>query len=351
MILYRRAKPNDLEGICKLPQFTGAGFTTLPDDPDFLAKRLASACHAFDDKIKAPHDEYYLFVLESISPGQATEIIGVSAIEASAGSQIPFYSYTVSQSSHHSEALGIHNNYQFLTLSNDNEAKTKLCTLFLKPDFRHSGNGLLLSRARFLFIAAHPERFTDTIIAELRGVVHDNGLSPFWEHVGKHFFQMPFAKADRLTLTTNKQFIADLMPQIPIYINLLPAEAQEVIGQPHPAGLAALNILMREGFHWNHTVDVFDAGPTLEAPIDQIETIRQSQVATVKSITHQIHQNHQNTLYIIANDAIDFRATVGKILIHENDKSVTLDQATADLLKIKVKQAIRFTPLLQSRKV
>ena len=84
---------------------------------------------------------------------------------------------------------------------------------------------------------------------------------------------MTYAEADRLTLATDKQFIADLMPRNPIYVKLLSSEAQEAIGKPHPSTVPAMNILLKEGFRYNKYIDIFDAGPTLEVPLAKIKTV------------------------------------------------------------------------------
>jgi arginine N-succinyltransferase len=74
-----------------------------------------------------------------------------------------------------------------------------------------------------------------------------------------------------------KTFIAELMPAYPIYISLLPEAAREVIGQVHPNTAPARAILEKEGFSWRGSVDIFDAGPVLEAETDQIRAVRDSQ--------------------------------------------------------------------------
>ena len=86
---------------------------------------------------------------------------------------------------------------------------------------------------------------------------------------------MSFAEADRINGLGNYQFIADLMPKFPIYTNLLSKEAQEVIGKPHDNTAPAKELLEREGFRYRGAVDIFDAGPCLEAARDEIHTVRQ----------------------------------------------------------------------------
>ncbi|MBN0662068.1 arginine N-succinyltransferase, partial [Pseudomonas aeruginosa] len=100
------------------------------------------------------------------------------------------------------------------------------CTLFLDPQWRKEGNGYLLSKSRFLFMAAFRERFNEKVVAEMRGVIDEQGYSPFWESLGKRFFAMEFSRADYLCGTGQKAFIAALMPKHPLYIDFLSPEAQ-----------------------------------------------------------------------------------------------------------------------------
>ncbi|MCV5217436.1 arginine N-succinyltransferase, partial [Escherichia coli] len=73
-----------------------------------------------------------------------------------------------------------------------------------------------------------------------------------------------------------KGFIADLMPRLPIYINLLSQEAQAVIGQVHDITRPALKLLEREGFTNRGYVDIFDGGPTVECDLRNIDSVRHS---------------------------------------------------------------------------
>ena len=108
-------------------------------------------------------------------------------------------------------------------------------------------------------------------------------MSPFWEAVGRHFFRMDFAEADKLSATTDNQFILDLMPQHPIYIDLLPADARAVIGQCHKDGEGARSLLNWEGFTFSNVVDIFDGGPLVSAPRDHIRTKRESRLVRVRA--------------------------------------------------------------------
>jgi hypothetical protein len=92
---------------------------------------------------------------------------------------------------------------------------------------------------------------------------------------------MSFPEADDFNAIHGTKFIADLMPRTPIYVKLLPDSAKAVIGQPHPSGRAAMKMLEAEGFVYDRYIDIFDGGPTVVAPTDQIRTLRQSRIETV----------------------------------------------------------------------
>lgn len=346
MMLLRSAQPADLEGIHLLAR--QAGITTLPPEHDFLLKRIALSQSSFQAAGKPPFNAYYFFVLEHHEINQPRRIVGVCGIEGRAGAEIPFYSFTCTHSQWKCDTLGVENDYQFLQLSNDNSEKTELCTLYLQPEYRYNGHGLLLSRARLLFLAQFPKRFTETVIAEIRGVSYNNGRVPFWDHLGKHFFHIPFKKADKLSMITDKQFIRDLLPPLPICVNLLPKAAQAVIGKPHAASVPAMRILEREGFKSNHTIDIFDGGPTIEASINQIKTVQQNRLVTIRAIENKLPSaaKHSFTPWILATTDLDFRATMGEIILDENTESIVMDNDTAQCLAVEQNQSLRIVSLL-----
>lgn len=339
MMLLRSAEDTDLDAIFDLAKQSGVGMTTLPKNKDVLKKRLTWATDSYKKTITQPESEYYLFVLED---PESKKVIGVSGIESYVGHDAPFYSYKVSRRTRMSRSLNIRSDYEVLSLVNDNQGHSEVCTLFLDPNYRKKNNGLLLSKARFLFIAQHTERFAPIIIADMRGFSDENGVSPFWENIGKHFFHMSYAEADRLTTATDKQFIAELMPRNPIYVRLLSEEAQAVIGKPHPTTVPAMTILLNEGFRYNKYVDIFDGGPTLEVPREQIKTLESSALFTVKNISDEV----SSTEYLLANTGLNFRATVDSALINKEDKTCIISKKTAGLLEVTCEDQLRIAPLI-----
>lgn len=338
MLVLRTVCESDLAQVHRLAVLCGKGMTSLPQDKDLLQKRIALSLESFKKQVHEPSDEYYLFVLEDT---KSQQLIGTSAIQAKTGFDTPFYSYHLSKYARISYSLNIRSEYELLNLVNDNQGRTEICTLFLDPSYRKSHNGLLLSKARFLFMAQHQQRFAPAIIAELRGLINKNNQSPFWEHVGRHFFQMDFNEADSLNLSTNKQFIEDLMPQYPIYVPLLAEEAQKAIGKPHESTIPAMSILIKEGFHFNNYVHIFDAGPILEALLTDIKTVALSQEYSISGISDEV----RSIEFIVANTQIDFRATICSALIHEDENSCILSKKTAESLQVRVKDTVRISPL------
>ena len=69
------------------------------------------------------------------------------------------------------------------------------------------------------------------------------------------------------------------MPSHPIYVELLQKEAQMVIGMVHDDSRPAMRLLEKEGFVQIPEVDIFEAGPIVQAETNNIRTVRESQKA------------------------------------------------------------------------
>ena len=269
--LVRMARESDLDALFALSALTGGGMTNLPNDRTSLAEKVAWSERSVAAAITAPNDEFYMLVLEDEPGGR---VIGTASIYSRLGARWPFYSYKISRVTHVSHDLERSFSTQVLHLVNDFDGASEVGGLFVHPEARTGGNGALLARSRYMFIARHRQRFGDRVVAELRGWMQ-NGISPFWEAVGKPFFGGDFFEADRHNALHGNQFIADLMPRYPIYVTMLPAPAQEAIGKAHENSVPAQKMLEAEGFAFDGYIDIFDAGPTVSAATDQIRTIRE----------------------------------------------------------------------------
>ena len=161
-----RDDAHDFDALCQIAELSGPGFTSLTTDRDLLHNKIRRSEEAFTQTLDAPLDELYLFSLEDAETGA---VGGCCGLESAVGMREPFYNYRVGTIVHASRELGVYRKTPTLYLSNDYTGCSELCTLFLNPDFRGGGNGTLLSKARFLFMAEHAHRFNDRVIAEMRG--------------------------------------------------------------------------------------------------------------------------------------------------------------------------------------
>ncbi|AAX65233.1 TPA: arginine N-succinyltransferase [Salmonella enterica] len=260
MRVIRPVEHADIAALMQLAGKTGGGLTSLPANEATLAARIERALKTWSGELPKG-EQGYVFVLEDSETG---EVGGICAIEVAVGLNDPWYNYRVGTLVHASKELNVYNALPTLFLSNDHTGSSELCTLFLDPEWRKEGNGYLLSKSRFMFMAAFRDKFNEKVVAEMRGVIDEHGYSPFWQSLGKRFFSMDLSRADFLCGTGQKAFIAELMPKHPIYTHFLSEEAQAVIGEVHPQTAPARAVLEKEGFRYRHYIDIFDGGPTLE---------------------------------------------------------------------------------------
>jgi len=302
----RAARRSDMRSFYNLAKLTGGGFTNLPAEKSTLEAKLERSASGFAREGNSAGDDLYIFMLEKVAN---REIIGTCQVFGAVGSEYPFYSYLISTLTQKSAELGRTFRNQTLTLTTDLEGASEVGGLFLHPQERAGGLGMLLARSRYLFIKSHRERFGDTVLAELRGVMDEAGNAPFWDALGGRFFGMTFPEADEFNAVHGTQFIADLFPKTPIYVSMLPEAARAVIGQPHPTGRAALKMLEMEGFVWDSYVDVFDGGPTVTARTDEIRTVRECR----KAILADGPAENGETMMIACGRLADFTACYGKV--------------------------------------
>jgi len=332
MLIVRPATVADLDPLFELVQLSEYGLTTLQVSKDKLRERVEQSALAFRQSIARPQGQPYVFVMEDLANGR---IVGTSAIYSKVGGYEPFYSYEIRKEIKESRSLGVYKEIPYLYLNSEHDGPTELGSLFLAPDYWGAGHGRLLSMSRFLFMAEFPERFERETIADMRGVVRADGHSPLWDALGSHFFQIEFPKADTLS-SESKTFIGELMPRHPIYIPLLPVEAQQVIGQVHPNARPALAMLKKEGFEQRNLVDIFDGGPTLHCATRDIRAVRASRRGTVAAVRETV----EGPRLLISNARADFRATLGPVSWSPTDEAV-IDNLTALQLNLQVGQPVR----------
>ncbi|MEW4453510.1 arginine N-succinyltransferase [Bremerella sp. JC817] len=336
-MLIRPVEERDVDQLYELAQHTLYGLTTLPKDRALLAKRVRQSSKAFADLNDAdPQGQLYLFVMEDVS---LAKVVGTCGIVSKVGGFKPFYAFRLATEIQESKTLGSRHEHRVLHLLKNHDGPTEIGSLFLHPEFRGGGNGRVLSLSRFLFLAQYPKLFEHEVIAEMRGVVDQEGNSPFWEALGAHFFGIDFPNADMLSLI-NKDFIEELIPRHPVYLDLLSPEAQAAVAEVHTNTVPARRLLESEGFHYEDQVDIFEAGPVLHCVRDQIRIVRESKVLPVTAIENS---PPSGIPMLVATTTVPFQVSGG--LVAELDEGICIVKSIAKDLNIEVGAQVRFAPL------
>lgn len=326
MYRIRPIQETDFDTIFAFANQSGLGLTSLPKNKDHLKEIVENGVASFKKTVRNP---FYFFVLED----QATnELLGTAGINA----KTTFNNYLKL------EAVELPHLFEEVpskvTLLKRVEYavdSSEICALYLSLKARKEGFGKLLSFSRFHFMAAHPELFTKTVFAILRGVIDNKGESPFWEAVGRHFLPIDFAGLMEHRDVMEAAAL-DLMPKSPLYLELLPESARKVVGEPHNDGRGALEMLINQGFTRTGEVDIYEGGPRVSAKISQIKTVKESSVFQIQSIENELSTSRVH----ISNEQLQFRACYGKIDLNK----CAVDQDTATLLEVDVGDKIRWSP-------
>ena len=303
MLIVRAARRDDIDEFVGLAEAAGTGFTSLSLGRDELAARLEKSLKAFESNIKSPGEEVYQLILEDTESGH---VLGCAAIKAAVGLSKAYFDFKILTMAQASIEADRRFDMDVMLLVNDFAGASEVGSLFVSEAARGSGVGRLVAQTRYLLMAADFDRFGERVLAELRGVVRPDGSSPFFDHVTRPFFQMTFDEADRMSAATDNQFILDLMPNHPIYVDLLPEEARAVIGVTHDDGVGARKLLEWEGFTYDRYIDIFDGGPLMSVATRQARSARESRRVTVRT-AHALDEPRQA---IVTTDRFeDFRST------------------------------------------
>jgi arginine N-succinyltransferase len=342
--LLRPCEQEDLPALERFAAASPVGITTLPNNRAALADRLHRSLHAFasDD---ASGEEIYLFALEDRLTGQ---VIGISGIAARAGFSDRFYSFRNEFVVHRSKPLALTTRIHTLHLCHDLTDVSLFISFHIDPAYKQTLAPQLLSRARLLFIQQHAERFSERVAAESAGLADDTGRCPFWDAVGRRFFGMDYPTIERLTGGRSKSFIADLMPPSPVYVPLLPDEAQWAIGQLHPVGELPFSILLDEGFDTDTYIDIFDGGPTAQERLAMLKTVGRARLVNASPAPETTEPADAATPWqLVANTArAQFRATLVQApLAASGAVSISLAPALFDALLLKPQESVRIAAL------
>jgi len=309
MLIVRPAQTRDTPSLLKLASGLTQGVHTMAKSRAGIERAVEQSVRSFASQIDMPGEESYLFVLENTDD---QSLVGSAAIAAMAGSNGTFFSFRNDVIQQVSRDLNISHSVHALTLCADLTSYSQLLSFFVQRDYQNTPEATLLSRARLMYAACMPQRFSDHFFVSLAGYTDHGGRSPFWEALGRKFFKVDFLEAERLVEgARNRTLIVELMPHYPIYVPLLPGEAQAAMGQVHEESEVPFNILSGEGFAADDFIDIFDGGPILQASRHALNSFTQGLKLAVQERSGGVAAG--SLPFLVATDKeADFRA----ILIH-----------------------------------
>lgn len=317
MYMVRPVATSDIPALEAMWSGATPGVHALPRTRRTIGMTVERSVASFAARPEAPLEESYFFVLESVSDGAVAGTAGISATAGASGAFFAFRNEVLSQVS---RELNISYNVNVLMLCSDLTSYSQLSGFFVRDgkgngyqnDGRNGGSAFsdeaaLLSRARLMYAALAPQRFSEKFFASISGVTDASGRSAFWEALGRKFFQMDFHDVERMIEgARNRTLIAELMPHYPVYVPLLSQEAQDALAQVHEAAELPFHILSDEGFELDEYIDIFDGGPILRAPGNALRSFSQSLERTVSGMHGQ--GEDLETYLVATTRENDFRA-------------------------------------------
>lgn len=293
-LLYRPIRAADLDGLLALA--TRHDSMNLPNDRAFLVERITRSEASFSGAIEDWTERIYMFVAEVCETG---DVIGTSLILAKHGSPaVPFYWLEVTTEERSSRALGKHFVHEKLRLCSTTDGPTEIGGLILDPQHRgRASAGKCLSAVRFAYMAMHPECFAREVVADIVSIAEQTGETTLWDVFGARFTGVSYHEADHLS-ARDKSFIADLLPQDPVYTTFFPEAVRAQLGRPADEAMPAVRILEKLGFAYLNQIDPFDGGPYYGAARDAIVCVRDKRKLVVPSAPHSepLPENGQRCL-------------------------------------------------------
>ncbi len=273
-LVVRPVQPDDAEDLVELASLLDT--VNLPRDPEVIASIIATSGASFSGLATTPSYPSATACTYTLVAAQAAGILGTASLLSHHGTpDDPHYYLRVVEQTFHSTQLDTHRMRRLLRLESDEEPWTEFGGLIVHPNARGQGVGKLLLAARVLLVAMHGAYFCTRLLTELLPPHRDDGGNAFWDALGGPLTGLNFYRAD-LLCRSDKEFIGALFPQHEIVLELLPPEAQHVVGEVGPATVPARQLFQRVGFHDLHTVDPFDGGPHYGAALEEVQPLQRS---------------------------------------------------------------------------
>jgi len=311
VFLVRQALPKDIPDLVRMARMVY--FINLPPNEELLANKVEHsqrcfkkasqglvsgtlpAKHARKRATKGPasaaanaagtaanehESDLFMFVIEDSQTGS---VVGTSQVRAHQGGPgNPNWSMQLRTKQFHSATLGQGTTHTVAQLHADESGPSEVGGLVLQPS--HRGHplrpGKFLSFVRFHFMGLYRQLFAERVLAEMAPPVTSEGDNIFWDHFGRKFIPVKYSEADRFC-QHNRKFISELLPKEEIYLTLFPLEVQNMVGVVSRETIPARRLLESLGFKFRGFIDPFDAGPYIDAVVDDIPLVKQARTLEV----------------------------------------------------------------------
>jgi arginine N-succinyltransferase len=194
------------------------------------------------------------------------------------GLTLPRVWYHVGTTVHAARELGLFHTQRTLLLGHDHTGASELAGIAWDrtehPLATQSRALMALLDAALAHIAERRGEHAERLMVELPGVRDAAGQSPFWQGLGRHFYEGDPQQAAAVHGAAWRSHVAALLPRQPIYASFLPEAAQAAIAQVSPETLVLREVLEECGLRYAHHVNVEDGGPVLDAAIDDLLQLR-----------------------------------------------------------------------------
>lgn len=209
-----------------------------------------------------------IFVAEANDEAGAWQVVASLRLLPGIGLEAPRYWYYVGQVAYSAEALKLNRRDNVLLLGSDftgaNEIRDVRCeSAAVTADARTTLLASLIQGALKLASGtASSAKAARTIIA-LPGR-REQGRSPFWDGLGRHFYDRDPAQAIAEFGERWHTDVAALLPQQPVIVSLLSASAKRAIGSVDDDAVELAAALTVSGFRARQHVSIHDGGPVYE---------------------------------------------------------------------------------------
>jgi arginine N-succinyltransferase len=338
-VLLRPVGTDDADALLQLAALLDT--VNLPRDAEAIATIVATSGASFAQIAAPPSGPCATSIGAStytLVAVQGQRLLGTASLLSHHGTPSdPHYYLRVVRQTLRSTQLKTERTRHLLRLEHDQVPWTELGGLVVHPEARGQGLGKLLLAVRLLLIAMHAQYFCTRLLAELLPPRRPDGGNAFWDALGGPLTGLNYYRAD-LLCRSDKEFIAALFPHHEIVLELLPPEAQAIVGQVGPATVPILKLLQRAGFRYLDTVDPFDGGPHYGATLEEVKPLQCSR----SLVCLDLPPTQADTRVLLGNPHSQrFCAALCQIC----GQGLRLEPATAQLLDLQAGDPVWAIPL------